>query len=169
MSAAQVTATHKADPINTALHGFLRSWLGEGALARAGWMATAAGVDPRFPLLDGNIVSYAASLPGSIKVRRVGGTLHTRWPLRAMLDGVLPAPLVNRPRRGMAKAPDAWLMNAGRLFFEDRWEQLRANRFELFHPVGLDGLRARLPGDPSVSLKFWSLFVLDEWLGNTLR
>lgn len=152
------------DPINTALHGFLRSWLGEGALARAGWMATAAGVDPRFPLLDGRIAEYAASLPGGVKVRRVGGSLHTRWPLRAMLDGVLPAPLVNRPRRGMARPPDTWLMNAGRLFFEDRWERLRANRFGLFHPDGLDGLRARLPGDPAVGLKFWSLFILDSWL-----
>lgn len=153
------------DPINTALHGFLRSWLGEGALARAGWMATSAGLDPRFPLLDHAIVSYAAGLPGTVKVRRVGGSLHTRWPLRAMLDGVLPAPLVNRPRRGMARPPDAWLLNAGRLFFEERWEKLRANEHGFFQPEGLDDLRARLPGHPAVGLQFWSLFILDAWLG----
>lgn len=162
-----LTAYHAnldTDPINTALHGFLRSWLGEGALARAGWMATAAGLDARFPLLDHEIVAYAAGLPGAVKVRRVGGSLHTRWPLRAMLDGVLPAPLVNRPRRGMPRPPDAWLLNAGRLFFEERWEKLRANEHGFFQQAGLDDLRARLPGDPAVGLKFWSLFILDAWL-----
>ncbi|MCB9677531.1 MAG: asparagine synthase (glutamine-hydrolyzing) [Alphaproteobacteria bacterium] len=152
------------DPINTALHGFLRSWLGEGALARADRTATAAGLDARFPLLDHEIVTYAAGLPGSVKVRRVGGSLHSRWPLRAMLDGVLPAPLVNRPRRGMPSPPDGWLANAGRLFFEERWELLREDPLGLFDAAGLEGMRARLASHPEVSLQFWALFVLDAWM-----
>ncbi|MEZ4318216.1 MAG: asparagine synthase (glutamine-hydrolyzing) [Myxococcota bacterium] len=152
------------DPINTALHGYLRSWLGEGALARADRMATAAGLDARFPLLDHEIVTYAAALPGAVKVRRVGGSLHTRWPLRAMLDGVLPAPLVNRPRRGMPSPPDGWLVNAGRLFFEERWELLREDPHHLFDPAGLESLRARLPSQPEVALQFWALFILDAWV-----
>lgn len=153
------------DAVNTALHGFLRSWLGEGALARADRTAAAAGLDARFPLLDHEVVSYAAGLPGSVKVRRVGGSLHTRWPLRAMLDGVVPAPLVNRPRRGMPSPPDGWLVNAGRLFFEERWTLLVEDEpHGLFSRPGLESLRARLPGDPAVALKVWSLFVLDAWL-----
>ena len=154
----------ETDPINTALHGYLRSWLGEGALARADRMATASGLDARFPLLDHEIVRYAAGLPGSVKVRRVGGSLHTRWPLRAMLDGVLPAPLVNRPRRGMPAPPDGWLVNAGRLFFEERWALLCEDPFDLFEPSGLDALRTRLPSEPAVALQVWALFILDAWL-----
>jgi len=152
------------DPVNTALHGYLRSWLGEGALARADRMATAAGLDARFPLLDQEIVTYAAALPGSVKVRRVGGSLHTRWPLRAMLDGVLPAPLVNRPRRGMPSPPDGWLVNSGRLFFEARLDQLREDPHGLFNPDGIEAMRRRLPSQPAVALQFWALFILDAWL-----
>ncbi len=153
----------ETDPINTALHGFLRSWLGEGALARADRMATASGLDARFPLLDHEIVRYAAGLPGSVKVRRVGGSLHTRWPLRAMLDGVLPAPLVNRPRRGMPAPPDGWLVNAGRLFFEERWDLLCEDPFDLFDARGLEDLRTRLPSEPAVALQVWALFIFDAW------
>ncbi len=127
-------------------------------------MATAAGLDARFPLLDHEIVAYAAALPGGVKVRRVGGGLHTRWPLRAMLDGVLPSPLVNRPRRGMPAPPDGWLINAGRLFFEERWDRLRDNASGLFDPHGLESLRARLPSEPGVALQFWALFILDAWM-----
>jgi asparagine synthase (glutamine-hydrolysing) len=161
---SQFHANLDTDPINTALHGFLRSWLSEGALARADRMAAFHGVDSRFPLLDAAVAGYAMGLPGSVKVRRVGGSLHTRWPLRAVLDGVVPAPLVNRPRRGMARPPDDWLETSGRLFFETRWEALRDGRHGLFDPAGLDRLRGMLPGDPRVALQFWSLFILDAWL-----
>lgn len=166
---SQFHANLDTDPINTALHGFLRSWLGEGALARADRMAALHGLDARFPLLDAEVSDYAMGLPGSVKVRRVGGSLHTRWPLRAVLDGVLPAPLVNRPRRGMARPPDDWLERSGRLFFESRWESLRANQHGLFDVDGLERLRAMLPGDPKVALQFWSLFVLDTWLTELTR
>lgn len=152
------------DAVNTALHGFLRSWLGEGALARADRTAAAAGVDMRFPLLDLEVVAYAAGLPGAVKVRRAGGGLHTRWPLRAMLDGVVPAPLVNRPRRGMPAPPDGWLVNAGRLFFEERWALLLEDEHELFDRAGLEALRQQLPGSSVAALQVWSLFVLDAWL-----
>lgn len=166
---SQFHANLDTDPINTALHGFLRSWLGEGALARADRMAALHGVDARFPLLDAEVSTYAMGLPGAVKVRRVGGSLHTRWPLRAVLDGVLPAPLVNRPRRGMARPPDDWLERSGRLFFEARWEALRSNRHGLFDVDGLERLRAMLPGDPKVALQFWSLFILDTWLAELAR
>jgi asparagine synthetase B (glutamine-hydrolysing) len=161
---SQFHANLDTDPINTALHGFMRSWLSEGALARADRMAAQYGVDGRFPLLDAQVAGYAMGLPGGTKVRRVGGSLHTRWPLRALLDGVLPTALVNRPRRGMARPPDDWLERSGRLFFEGRWEALRDNRHGLFDVAGLDRMRGMLTGQPRISQQFWSLFILDHWL-----
>lgn len=161
---SQFHANLDTDPINTALHGFLRSWLGEGALTRADRMAALHGVDGRFPLLDAEVADFAMGLPGGVKVRRVGGSLHTRWPLRAMLDGVVPSALVNRPRRGMARPPDDWLEKAGRLFFEARWEALRSNRHGLFDVQGLERMRGRVQGDQRVAQQFWSLFILDAWL-----
>ncbi len=157
-----------ADPINTVLWGWLRSWLAEGALPLAERTAAAAGLDLRFPLLDRAVLSAAFALPGTSKVGRMGGSLHTRWPLRALLTGALPPALIDRPKRGLPVLP-AWLARSGRLFFEARFARLRSDPSGPFNPAALDLLRARLPMDPEAGTRLWSLFILDAWLRNTSR
>lgn len=88
------------DPMNAVLNAFVHSLLMEDCLVRSFRTAAMAGVDMRFPLLDKRLIATAAALPGSVKVQRTRGSLHTRWPLRAMLKGILPPPLVNRPNDG---------------------------------------------------------------------
>ena len=152
------------DPVNLALHGYLRSWLCEGDLARADRTCAAVGLDVRFPLLDREVIERAAALPGNFKLRRVGGALHTRWPLRAMLSGVLPPPLLNRPKRGMPKPLDTWLAGPGRLFMEDRLSVLKRNPRGLFRPEALDDLKRGLTRSSGAGIRLWALFILDEWL-----
>ncbi len=152
------------DPVNLALHGYLRSWLTEGDLARADRTSAANGLDVRFPLLDQEVLKRAAALPGSFKLRRVGGSLHTRWPLRAMLSGVLPSSLVNRPKRGMPKPLDHWLAGSGRLFMEDRLAWLKRDPRGLYRPEALDDLKAQLNRSSGAGIRLWALFILDEWL-----
>lgn len=152
------------DPINLALHGFLRSSLGESALARAERTASAAGLDVRFPLLDREVVEAAAALPGSFKLVRVGGSVHTRWPLRAMLEGVLPPVLVDRPKRGMPAPLGAWLAGPGRLFMEERLRLLREDPLELWRPEALDALRRDVTRSNAAGIRLWTLFLLDAWV-----
>lgn len=152
-----------ADPINTVLWGWLRSWLTEGALPLAERTAAAAGLDLRFPLLDRAVLQAAFALPGSAKVRRFGTGMHTRWPLRALLSGALPPALIDRPKRGLPVLP-LWLARAGRLFFEARFSRLRSDPAGPWQPAALDALRARLATDPATGTRLWSLFVLDAWL-----
>lgn len=152
------------DPINAVLHATLRSWLGEESLVRADRTAAAAGLDIRFPLLDLEVVSMAAALPGTFKVRRVGGSLHTRWPLRAMLQGILPPPLVNRPKRGMPAPLDGWLAGPGRLFLEERFARLKRDPHELWRPEALDRLRRGIANERGAGMRLWALLFLDTWL-----
>lgn len=158
----------RTDPINAVLHAFLRSWLQEGSLVRADRTAAAAGLDVRFPLLDLEVFSLAASLPGAAKIRRVGGSLHTRWPLRALLDGVLPPPLVHRPKRGMPAPLDPWLAGPGRLFFEDRYAALERDPERLWKPEALVHLKRDVGKKPGAGLLAWSLIILDAWRTETL-
>lgn len=151
------------DPVNVALHGYLRSWLGEGSLVRADRTAAAAGLEIRFPLLDREVLERAASLPGEFKLRRVGGSLHTRWPLRAMLSGVLPPPLVDRPKRGMPTPLDGWLAGPGRLFMEERFARLKQDRLGLWRAEALDELRRNVGRRKGAGIRLWSLFMLDAW------
>jgi asparagine synthase (glutamine-hydrolysing) len=161
---APMFAGIETDPVNAALHGVLRSALTESTLVRADRTAAASGLAIRFPLLDRQVVERAAALPGSVKLRRVAGTLHTRWPLRAMVAGSIPPALVNRPRRGMPVPLDAWLAGSGRLFLEDRFSRLRRDPYGLWVPARLDELRAGVGRSAEAGRQLWSLFLLDGWL-----
>ena len=152
------------DPINTVLHGYLRSLLADGSLVRADRTAAASGLDIRFPLLDRQVVERAAALPGSAKVRRVAGSLHTRWPLRALVSGVVPRGLAKRPKRGLAAPLDHWLAGPGRLFFEDRYARLLRDPLGLWRPEALASLRRKIGHDRGAGARLWSLFLLDAWL-----
>lgn len=151
------------DPINAMLHAYLRSSLADGSLVRADRTAAAAGLDVRFPLLDWEVVGLAASLPGSFKVRR-GASVHTRWPLQAMLSGVLPRTLVDRPRRGMPTPLEGWLAGPGRLFLESRCARLRTNRLGLWKVASVEELRQSTARHRGTGMKLWTLFILESWL-----
>lgn len=152
------------DPVNAVLHATLRSWLQEESLVRADRTGASAGVDVRFPLLDPAVVTLAAALPGSAKLRRVGGALHTRWPLRAIASGILPPPLVHRPKRGLPSPLDQWLVGPGRLFLDDSLESLVQSPLRLFSEPALTRLHQELlAGERRVGTRLWTLFILDAW------
>ncbi|MEQ1508221.1 MAG: asparagine synthase-related protein, partial [Myxococcota bacterium] len=152
------------DPVNLALHGFLRSSLTEIGLTRADRMASVSGLDVRFPLLDLAVVEAAAALPGSAKLRRTGGSLHTRWPLRGLLRGELPEVLVDRPKRGIPTLVGGWLSGPGRLFLEERCTRLKQDPYGLWRPEAIDALRRDVDRSNAAANRLWSLFVLDSWL-----
>lgn len=154
----------EADAVNAALHGSMRSMLSESDLVRADRTAAVAGLDLRFPLLDRGVLALAANIPGASKLVRVGGSLHTRWPLRAMLRGTLPAPLLDRPKRGLPKPLDRWLEGPGRLFMEERFARLRRDRHELWRGDGLDALRRDLARREGAGIRLWTMLILDQWL-----
>ena len=158
------------DPVNEVLHAYMRSSLVEESLARADRVGNASGLEVRFPLLDREVLTLALALPGMFKVRRRGLGLHSRWPLRAMLQGIIPPPLVNRPKRGMPAPMDAWLINQGRIFLEQQFQRLMDNPHGLWAPEGLRALRASLgtPGSQA-GTRLWSLFILEEWLDLVLH
>lgn len=151
------------DPINAVLHAFLCSWLREESLTRADRTAAATGLDVRFPLLDRDVVEVAASLPGRFKSLRRRGALRTRWPLRAVLQGVIPPSLVNRPKRGLPRPMDAWLAGPGRLFLVERAQRVQA-RTDLFRPDAVQTLVQNVARTPGASMQLWTLFILDAWL-----
>ncbi len=154
----------QTDPVNLVLHGLLRSSLAERALPRAERTAAAVGLQCRFPLLDREVVRAATALPGASKVRRVGGSLHTRWPLRGLLAGVLPPVLVDRPKRSLPTPPGSWLAGPGRLFMESRVSRLLEDPFGLWRADAIEKLRTDVTRSNAAGFRLWTLFVLDAWL-----
>ncbi|MCB9665852.1 MAG: hypothetical protein H6732_17230 [Alphaproteobacteria bacterium] len=153
-----------SDVLNRVLHAFYMSSLVADTLPRVEATAAAAGLQAGFPLLDGDVRRLAQVLPGAFKVQGMGrGDLPTRWLLRTMLRGTLPAALVNRPDRGMPRPLDDWLVGAGRLFLEERFAQLRADPLDLFHTTALEALKRGLGRTHGATQRLWSLLILDAW------
>jgi asparagine synthase (glutamine-hydrolysing) len=122
-------------------------------------------LDARFPLLDRQVVEAATALPGGFKTGMAGGALRTRWPLRAVLEGVLPPPLVDRPKRGAPMPLGTWLAGSGRIFLEERIKRVLA-RDDLFRPESIRTWKADAARNPSAAMKLWSLFILEAWLAS---
>ena len=155
-----------SDPINEILYAYLRGRMAEDALPRSGAATGLVGLALREPLLDRDLVSWCARLPGHWKVRRtpLQGVM-SKWPLRELLRPVLGRALVQRPKRVLPGPWRAWLGGAGGDFQRERVARLKEDRLNLFLPGAIDGLVQRLD-QPGADAQLWALFFLDGWARN---
>ena len=94
-----------ADSVNELLHLDMLTYLPDDILTKVDRASMAVGLEARIPLLDDNLISFAASLPLGLKIRGKS----TKWLLRQMLYRHVPANLVERPKAGFAIPLAKWL------------------------------------------------------------
>ncbi|MDP2313653.1 MAG: asparagine synthase-related protein [Pseudomonadota bacterium] len=152
-----------SDPVNEILHAYLRGRMPEDALARTGACASLAGVAIREPLLDRDLVSYCASIPGPWKVRTGIGGAVTKWPLREILRPALTWGLVNRPKRVLPGPWGRWLGGPARGWLDERVATLREDPHRLFLPAAIDGLIGEVDRT-GTDARLWTLLFLDGWM-----
>lgn len=157
-----------SDPLNEILHVYLRGRMAEDTLTRAGTAASLAGIGLREPLLDRDLVSFLASIPGHWKVRTQLGGAVTKWPLREILRPVLGKQLVQRPKRVLPGPWRRWL-SGGQPFIDERLQALKEDKFKLFQPGAVEALITVVHTEKETSQsgaegKLWTLLLLDAWL-----
>ncbi len=158
-----------SDPINEILHVYLRGRMAEDALPRAGAAASLAGIGLREPLLDRDLVSFLAAIPGQWKVRTHVGGAVTKWPLRELLRPILGRQLVQRPKRVLPGPWRRWLTD-GQPFIAERIAALREDRYRLFLPGAIDTLLQSLDHGANrddqrgAEGQLWTLLLLDAWM-----
>jgi len=157
-----------SDPLNEILHVYLRGRMAEDTLSRAGTAASLAGIGLREPLLDRDLVSFLAAIPGHWKVRTSVGGAVTKWPLREMLRPVLGKQLVQRPKRVLPGPWRRWL-GGGQPFIDERLAALTEDKFRLFQPGAVPALITAVHAEgedhaPGAEGKLWTLLLLDAWL-----
>lgn len=94
-------------PLNRMLYVDTKTWLPDDLLVKADKMTMAASVELRVPLLDLQILEFAASLPPSFKVRG----LETKRILKAALESSVPREILYRKKTGFPVPYDRWLRN----------------------------------------------------------
>ena len=103
------------DPVERTLALDQRFFLTDHNLNYTDKTGMAHGVEIRVPLLDLDLVAWAARLPARTKLR--GGT--TKWALRKAIEHELPAAILARPKAGFGVPLRSWLRGRMRPMMEE--------------------------------------------------
>ena len=111
---AHFRAVEGASRLNKMLYVDAKLWLPDDLLLKADKMTMANGLELRVPFLDHKLVEFAAALPDNSKLNGEGKSL-----LRKAMRGVLPDPILDRPKKGFPVPIASWLRGPLRQFTRD--------------------------------------------------
>jgi asparagine synthase (glutamine-hydrolysing) len=96
-----------ADALSRMLYVDSVTWLPDDLLLKADKMTMATSVELRVPLLDHQVMEFAASIPASFKVRG----WSTKRVLKAVLGEKVPIPILGRKKAGFPVPYGRWLQD----------------------------------------------------------
>ena len=105
-----VVAQHYArwrttDPVNRLMFVDMNTYLSDDLLPMTDRTSMGVSLEGRLPFLDHRLIEWAMALPSDLKLRN--GT--SKYVLRRAMEGLLPAEILNRPKRGFGPPFGAWL------------------------------------------------------------
>jgi asparagine synthase (glutamine-hydrolysing) len=121
----------------------------------------AASVEVRVPLLDDEVVEYAARLPGRAKV---AGT-RTKIALRAAMRGIVPNEIIDRPKAPFAAPVRSWLRRDLAPLIEELLSPRKVMERGLLDSMMVQRLvREHRKGIEDYSLQIWAFLTLEIWM-----
>jgi asparagine synthase (glutamine-hydrolysing) len=123
-------------------------------------MSMAASIESRVPFLDHGLVEHVLALPARAKLR--GFT--TKAILRDALAGLVPRPVLRRPKRGFPVPLARWFRGPHWPVLQELVLSPRARARGLFEPQALEQLAAEhLRGEADHAERLWLLANLEIW------
>jgi hypothetical protein len=147
------------DPVNRTSYLELRHYMPNTLLRDSDFMSMTHGLELRVPFIDHKLAEFLFRIPGASKLERG----MPKWLLIEALQGLLPQPVVHRPKRGFTFPFELWLKNEMRQDVEDVLLDTSANLL-----TGVDQKfvatvwKDFLAGKTTWS-RPWSLYVLKRW------
>jgi asparagine synthase (glutamine-hydrolysing) len=138
----------------------LESYLPEDILTKVDRMSMAHSIESRVPLLDHEVVSFAATLPASLKIEG----LERKRVLKRVAAGVLPAEVLTRKKQGFGVPIGSWFRSPLRDFVVDTLQSTRARQRGYFQRAFVDRIvREHLSGRRDHTLRLWQLLMFELW------
>jgi len=136
------------------------TYLPDDILTKVDRMSMAHSIESRVPLLDHEVVSFAASLPAHMKLT----ANERKRVLKHAAATVLPAEVFTRPKHGFGVPIGAWFREPLREFVADTLQSPRARQRGYFEPRFVDRIVGEhLAGRRDHTLRLWQLLMFELW------
>lgn len=157
---ALLSSPVKDEPLlNQMLYVDTKTWLPDDLLVKADKITMANSLELRVPLLDHQVLEFAASLPADFKVRG----RETKRILKAAFAKVLPSEIINRKKAGFPVPYESWLRREFKKEIEDILLSDRALTRGYFEKNEVARLLRDNQREGNCSKEIFSLLVLELW------
>lgn len=142
------------------MHFDFETYLPEDILTKVDRMSMAHSIESRVPLLDNEVVDFAARLPAHLKIKN-GRKKHI---LKEAAAGLLPDAILARRKQGFAVPVGGWFRGDLREFFSDILLSSPARQRGYFEPRFVERLvREHVTARRDHTLRLWALVVFELW------
>jgi asparagine synthase (glutamine-hydrolysing) len=145
---------------------YLGVYLAEGVLQKVDRATMSVALEARAPLLDTEVVEFCLALAPEHRIRRG----ITKRILRTALRGMVPAPILDRPKKGFGAPVGAWLRGPLRTMVGDLLSPSSLARDGWFVPAPITRMvDEHLSGRHDHRKALYSLLVLQHWRSRWLE
>jgi asparagine synthase (glutamine-hydrolysing) len=142
------------------MHFDFETYLPGDILTKVDRMSMAHSIESRVPLLDNEVVDFAAQLPTDLKIRD-GRRKHV---LKEAAAALLPREILDRRKRGFEVPLGGWFRGGVRELFSDVLLSSDARQRGYFDPRFVTRLvDEHVTGRREHTLRLWSLVVFELW------
>jgi asparagine synthase (glutamine-hydrolysing) len=157
---AQLSGIDTDEWLSRMLYVDTKLWLPDDLLARGDKTSMAASLEGRVPLLDHQLVEFAASLPSDMKIKR----LARKYLLKKVARKWLPAEVIDRKKEGFPMPFSLWFRKECRSFVHDLLSPETTKRRGLFNSAYIQTLlNEHDAGTSDHGNLLWGLISVELW------
>jgi asparagine synthase (glutamine-hydrolysing) len=145
--------------VNRLLELDINTYLTDDILTKVDIASMAHSLEVRCPFVDQDLMVFAASLPGSVKLRGLKG----KSILREVAKELLPDKILNRPKQGFGLPVDRWMREDLAPMSRDVLLDKTARERGLFEPKAIEALLAQHQRGEPRGDQIWALMILELW------
>jgi asparagine synthase (glutamine-hydrolysing) len=151
--------TQHLDLVSRMLYVDTKTWLPDDLLLKGDKMTMANSIELRVPLLDHEVLEFAASLPSDLKVRG----RQTKRVLKRAFETLVPGEILKRKKTGFPIPYASWLRKDLKSFVADTLLDRRSVQRGYASRRGMENLLTAYQRGADCSKEVFSLLVLELW------
>lgn len=152
--------TNGWDPLSRIQYVDIKTYLVDDILTKVDRTSMAHALEVRVPILDHQVMEYAAQIPASFKLRSGEG----KYIFKKAVHEIVPPQIIHRPKRGFSVPLADWLRKDLKNIFEQHVFSPNAWLNNWFEPKAIDRLWSQHQrGTRDYAHELWALLVFEYW------